>query len=153
MGCYSGAKAEPGSLQSSSTSTRHCMFCHQAQPPNQKLPASTASPIPLPPSVPSLVHPSPKHPHTSHLSPLPSTGGTVPLLGKSTPLFPANRGPPFNSHLPREPGNPNSPCSQLQPINPLALQPSQLFCDYQHLSKSQEEGHCSHVCAHNHLLL
>lgn len=95
MGCYPGTKAEPGSLTSSNASTKPWMFCHQAQPPNHKFSPLIASPNPLSPSVPSLLHLSPTHPHTCSLSPLLSTGGTIPLLRKSTPLLPANPSPPF----------------------------------------------------------
>ena len=105
------------------TKSRHHVFCHQAQPPNWTLSPSIASPIPLATFCPQPASCQPQTP--THKSPFSTSGGTVPLLGKSTPVFPATQGPPFNSHLLREPGTPPSPCSQLQP--PLSPVPFNLL--------------------------
>ena len=104
---------------------------------------SSLLPIPLHLLSPACFMPAS---NTTHKPLFSTSGGTVPLLGKSTPVFPAIQDPPFNSHLWRESGTSPSPGSQQPPLIPL---PS-TFSTVSWLPASFKD---SHDCAHNHWFL
>lgn len=98
---------------------------------------SGAPPHTQPSFVPSLIHPGPKHPHTCYLPYFQAQEGPFPFWKNSLHSFLRSMVFPFrNSYCQREPDTPNSPRSELQTINPLTHQPSQLLCDSEHLLES-----------------